>query len=110
MPTTAKVTTPENENLQEQTRLVRFIEAALKVAVPDPEELLFRRSLLNCAAAKMAELKPVFIVRLYEAACDVKFPSDEVTAFRKALQRVIGRSLSLSQYRQPAANGRGGAA
>jgi hypothetical protein len=98
----AKPTTPESENLQEQTRLVRIIEAALKVAVPDPEELRFRRSLLACATAQLADLKPPFVVRLYEAACDVKFPSDEVTSFRKSLQRTIGRSLSLKQYSQPA--------
>jgi len=100
MPT--KPTTPESEELQSQTRLVRIIEAALKVSVPDPEELQFRRSLLNCAAARLQDLKPPFVVRLYEAACDVKFPSDEVTDFRKQLQRTIGRSLSLKQYRQPA--------
>lgn len=92
--------TPENEALQGQTRLVRFIEAALKVAVPDPEEIQFRSSLLNCATSQLDSLKPPFIVRLYEAACDVKFPSDEVTEFRKALQRCIGRSLGLAQYRR----------
>lgn len=95
----AKVITPENENLQQQTRLTRLIEAALKVAIPDPEELKFRGSLMRCAQAQFDTLKPAFIVRLYEAACDVKFPSDEVTAFRKALQLVIGRSLNLKQYR-----------
>lgn len=90
------------DQLSAQTRLTRTIEAALKVAIPDPEEIRFRTSLLHCAAAQLGDLKPVFITRLYEAACDVKFPSDEVTEFRKALQRAIGKSLGLKQYRQSA--------
>lgn len=94
-------TPPKSEELQSQTHLTRTIEAALKVAVPDPEEIRFRSSLLRCAEAQLPTLKPSFITRLYEAACDVKFPSDEVTAFRKALQATIGRSLGLKQYRKP---------
>jgi hypothetical protein len=97
---TAAPPTPESEAIQQQTRLTRLIEAALKVAIPDPEELVFRGSLLRCAEAQFPVLKPSFIVRLYEAACDVKFPSDEVTDFRKALQRVIGLSMNLKQYRR----------
>lgn len=80
MSTTAAPT--EKDKLSEQTRLTRTIEASLKVAIPDPEEIRFRTSLLNCATAQLADLKPTFITRLYEAACDVKFPSDEVTEFR----------------------------
>ena len=91
----------EKEQIQSQTHLTRTIEAALKVTLPDPEEIRFRTSLLNCATAQLAELKPSFITRLYEAACDVKFPSDEVTQFRKSLQRVIGKSLGLAKHRKP---------
>jgi len=91
----------EKEQIQAQTHLTRTIEAALKVAIPDPEEIRFRTSLLNCATAQLSTLKPSFITRLYEAACDVKFPSDEVTNFRKALQRVIGKSLNLKNHRTP---------
>lgn len=89
----------ENEILQEQTHLIRSVEAALKVSVPDPEELRFRASLLGCASASLQTLKPGFIVRLYEAACDVKFPSEEVTQFRHSLQRVLGSHLNLRQFR-----------
>ena len=92
----------EKDLLQEQTRLTRYIEASLKIAIPDPEEIRFRKCLLACATIKLPELKPSFITRLFEAACDVKFPSDEVTSFRKELQKVIGRQLVLKQYRQPA--------
>jgi hypothetical protein len=95
-------TTPnsEKDELQSQTQLTRLIEASLKIAIPDPDEIRFRSSLLNCASAKINTLKPAFITRLYEAACDVKFPSDEVTQFRKNLQKVIGTNLSLKQFRK----------
>jgi hypothetical protein len=93
----------EKEELSSQNRLTRFIEASLKVSIPDPEEIKFRTSLLACATAQLAVMKPSFVVRLYEAACDVKFPSDEVTQFRKKLQIIIGRSLNLKQYRRPTA-------
>ena len=87
------------DELQAQTHLIRTVEAALKVSVPDSEELRFRGSLLRCAAAQLDSLKPGFVIRLYEAACDVKFPSDDVTALRKALQTSIAKSLDLKQYR-----------
>jgi N-acetylglucosamine kinase-like BadF-type ATPase len=90
----------EKDELQAQTRLTRTIEAALKVAIPDAEEIRFRSSLLACATAQLKTLKPTFITRLYEAACDVKFPSDEVTNFRKELQKAIGLSLNLKKFRQ----------
>ena len=93
---------PQNEQLQSQTQLTRTIEAALKVAVPDAEEIRFRAALFRCAVAQLADLKPAFTTRMYEAACDVKFPSDEVTEFRLALQRAIARRLNLKQYRQSA--------
>jgi len=98
---TTTATNTEKDKLQEQTRLTRTIEASLKVAIPDPEEIRFRTSLLACASAQLSQLKPAFITRLYESACDVKFPSDEVTDFRKALQRVIGKSLNLAAHRKP---------
>lgn len=94
---------PKNEALQAQTHLVRTIEAALKVAVPDPVDLKFRGSLLRKAAAEINDLAPAFIVRLHDAACDVKFPSDEVTVFRHALQAQIGKNLGLSAYKATAA-------
>jgi hypothetical protein len=90
-----------NEQLQEQTHLIRAVEAHLKVSVPDVEELRFRGSLLAKASAELKNLKPGFVLRLYEAACDVKFPSDEVEAFRLTLQREIGLHLNLRAYRQP---------
>lgn len=96
---------PEKEILTAQTRLTRTIEAALKVTLPDPEEIRFRSSLLNCATDQLHTLKDAFITRLYEAACDVKFPSDEVTEFRKALQRVIGKNLNLAKHRKPSSPG-----
>jgi len=95
-------TAPKNEELQAQTQLTRTIEAALKVAVPDTEEIRFRSSLFRCASAQLSDLKPAFVTRMYEAACDVKFPSDEVTDFRLALQRIIATRLNLKQYRKTA--------
>ena len=92
-------TAPNKDELQAQTRLIRAVEAALKVSVPDSEELRFRGSLLRCAAAQLDSLNPGFVIRLYEAACDVKFPSDDVTGLRKALQTSIGKTLGLKQYR-----------
>ncbi len=94
--------TPNKDELQAQTHLIRAVEAALKVAVPDAEELRFRGSLLRCAAAQLGNFKPCFIIRLYEAACDVKFPSDEVGNLRKALQKTIAKSLDLKSHRQTA--------
>ena len=92
------------DQLQAQTHLVRTIESALKVAIPDADEIRFRATLLRCAADKAATLKPAFVIRLYEAACDVKFPSDEVTEFRKKLQIQLARELDLKAYKaKPAA-------
>ena len=91
----------EKEKIQSQSQLTRFIESSLKIAIPDPEEIKFRGSLLRCASTQLAALKPTFITRLYEAACEVKYPSDEVTDFRKALQRIIGKSLNLAAHRKP---------
>lgn len=93
--------TPKNDELQAQTHLIRTIEAALKVSVPDSAEIRFRGSLLRCAEASLADLKPAFIIRLYEAACEVKFPSDEVTSFRMALQKAIALTLNLKAYKAP---------
>lgn len=98
-PSTAPVSNSEKDLIQEQAQLTRIIEAALKVAIPDPEEIIFRTSLLARAGDRLPQLKPVFLTRCYEAACDVKFPSDEVTQFRKKLQVIIARSLGL---RRPA--------
>jgi hypothetical protein len=100
MATTTKAPNSEKDELSAQTQLTRLIEASLKISIPDPEEIRFRSSLLNCATSKLGILKPTFITRLYEAACDVKFPSDEVTQFRKDLQKVIGTNLNLKQFRK----------
>lgn len=97
-PTTAP--NSEKDQITGQSQLTRFIEASLKIAIPDPEEIKFRSSLLRCTTSQLGTLKPSFITRMYEAACDVKFPSDEVTEFRKALQRVIGKSLNLRAHRK----------
>lgn len=90
---------PKNQELKEQSVLIRTVEANLKVAVPDDEELKFRASLLTCAATRAAELPTGFVVRLYEAACEVKFPEPAVTGFRLALQRILGQTLDLRKYR-----------
>jgi hypothetical protein len=95
-----KAPNSEKDEISAQSSLTRLVEASLKIAIPDPEELRFRSSLLACATAQAGKLKPTFLTRLYEAACDVKFPSDEVTQFRKDLQLIIGRSLNLKQYRR----------
>jgi len=94
------MSTPKNEEVTKQSQLIRTVEAALKVAIPDADEIAFRSSLLACATAKIPDLGPGFIVRLYEAACDVKFPTDHVGDFRKSLQRAIGKNLDLRSYRK----------
>jgi hypothetical protein len=101
MATTPKAPNSEKDELSAQTQLTRLVEASLKISIPDPDEIRFRRSLLNCAINKIGTLKSSFITRLYEAACDVKFPSDEVTNFRKELQNVIGTNLNLKAFRKP---------
>lgn len=88
--------------LQEQSRLIRTVEANLKVSFLDATELRFRGSLLRCVEAALPNLNGTHITRLYEAACDVKFPSDEVTEFRKKLQTVIGKNLDLVKFKAPA--------
>lgn len=92
-------TKPKNEELSEHTHLVRACEASLKIGVPDPKEISFRRCLLSRAADELPNLKPVFVTRLYEAACDVKFPSDEVTEFRHRLQPSLARIHGLEAYK-----------
>jgi hypothetical protein len=100
-PSSSQAPNSEKDELSSQTRLTRYIEASLKISIPDPDEIRFRTSLLACATAQLKNLKPAFVTRLYEAACDVKFPSDEVTEFRKALQRIIGTNLNLKKFRKP---------
>lgn len=93
------------DQLTSQTLLIRTLEANLKVAIPDAEELRFRGSACRKAAADLGELKPAFVVRLYEAACEVKFPSDDVAGLRKAIQKSLGKTLGLAAFRQsPAAS------
>ncbi len=96
------MTEPNKDQLTAQTHLIRAVEAALQVAIPDNEELRFRRSLMRCASAQLDTLKPAFIIRLYEAACGVKFPSDDVSDLRKSLQTSLGKSFGLKAFRQAA--------
>jgi hypothetical protein len=91
-------TAPE---LVAQTQLVRTVEATLKVRMPDDREKRFRASLLNKATADIAQFNHAHLVRLYEAACGVEFPEAEVTTFRHTCQDAIGRTLKLSDHRQP---------
>jgi len=91
----------KSEELQETSQLVRKVQAAMKVAIPDDDEIRFRSSLLNYTTTRLGELSENQITRLYESACEVKFPSPEVAAFRKSLQHIIGLSLNLKNYRAP---------
>lgn len=94
-------TPPKDPQLQEQSRLIRTVEANLKVAFLDATELRFRGSLLRCCEASLASLNATHVTRLYEAACDVKFPSEEVTKFRTKLQLAIGKNLDLAKFKAP---------
>jgi hypothetical protein len=96
------MTTPNNDELQAQTHLIRTVEAHLKIAVLDAEELRFREAILKTASDKIDSLKQGFIVRLYEAACDVKFPSASVCDFRKALHKSIAKAHGLKAPRRAA--------
>lgn len=92
-------TTAKDPQLQEQSRLIRTVEANLKVSFLDATELRFRGSLLRRTEAELIALNATHITRLYEAACDVKFPSEEVTAFRKTLQVAIGKNMDLTKFK-----------
>ena len=92
----------KNEELQEHAHLIRTVEAALKIAVPDDVELRFRGSLLRLTTSSLAKFKQSLVVRLFEAACDVKFPSADVTEFRHALEVQLGERLQLRSFRSPA--------
>ncbi|MDP3851986.1 MAG: hypothetical protein U1E02_26640 [Hydrogenophaga sp.] len=95
----AKPTTTKDPLLQEQTRLVRAVEANLKVVTQDPEELRFRGSLLRKAAADLPLINPSLATRLYEAVCDVDFAQPEIVTLRKSLQAAIGTQLNLKEHR-----------
>jgi hypothetical protein len=56
---------------------------------------------VNKATADIAQFNHAHLVRLYEAACGVEFPEAEVTTFRHTCQDAIGRTLKLSDHRQP---------
>lgn len=93
-------TTTKGEELSGQSLLVRTVEANLDIAVMEEgEEKRFRASLLKKAAAELAALKPGHVTRLYEAACKVRFSTPEVVEFRAALNRQIGATMGLRNYR-----------
>jgi hypothetical protein len=92
-------TQPKNEELSEQTHLIRAVAASLKIDVPDQKEINFRACLLLKTAAELPRLKAAFVIRLYEAACEVRFPSEEVTHFRHACQPALASIHGLEAYK-----------
>lgn len=92
----------KSETLQKHTQLVRTLEAALQIRVPNKEDLAFRGSLVNCFVANLPEMEATFAVRVYEAAAAVEFPSPEVTLLRHALECRLGEHFKLRAYRASA--------
>lgn len=94
----------ENEVLQQQTHLVRCVEAALASKHKlDAEGLAGRSRLLACASAGLADMPRFLIVRLYEAACGMEFPTEDVVQLRRQVSRALGAHFQLRQFRQKAA-------
>lgn len=98
-----KATTTKDPVLQEQTRLVRAVEANLKVVTQDPEELRFRTSLIRKVSADLPHINSSLVTRIYEAVCEIEFASPEIVALRKQLQAAIGRQLNLREHAAPRA-------
>lgn len=95
--------TPKDPVLQEHTRLVRTVEANLKVVAPDPEEVRFRASLLRLTESSLPGMNPSLVTRLYEAVCAMEFPKPEIIELRKKLQATIGKNFDLRSHRPPQA-------
>ena len=100
---TTKSTSSKDPLLQEQTRLVRAVEANLKVVTQDPEELRFRSSLIRKVSADLPQINSSLVTRIYEAVCDIEFASPEIVTLRKQLQAAIGRQLNLREHSAPRA-------
>jgi hypothetical protein len=100
---TPKTSTTKDPVLQEQTRLVRSLEANLKVITQDPEELRFRGSLIRKVSADLHSINSSLVTRIYEAVCEIEFASPELVALRKQLQATIGRQLNLREHAAPKA-------
>jgi len=97
----AKPTTTKDPLLQEQTRLVRSVEANLKVVTQDATELRFRGSLIRKVTADLPQINPSLVTRLYEAVCDIEFAPPEIVELRKQLQAAIGHQLNLKEHAAP---------
>lgn len=91
--------TTTTEEIKELSQLVRTVEANLKIRVPSTEDMQFRASLLAKVRAELPTMPHNFIVRLYESACDVEHPDDSISALRTALQRSLGTTYALRQFR-----------
>lgn len=83
--------------LQRHTRLVRNVEANLKLVLPDTaiEDLRFRTALLFSAGAEAKHMNDTLVTRLYEAVCAIEFAKEDVREFRTRIQRVLGKRLQL---------------
>mgnify|MGYP000081241900 FL=1 len=99
---TPKTTTEKDPRLAEQTRLVRAFEANVKITTEDPEEHIFRESLLRRLIAEMPNLNQSLVTRIYEAACSVEFAAPILIDLRKAAHTSIARHFDLRKPRAKA--------
>lgn len=88
-------TTTKDPVLQEHTRIVRTVEANLKLKLEDRGEISFRASLLARASEVLPSMNQTLATRLYEAVCDVEFPHPEIIEFRRILQRQIAKNMAI---------------
>ena len=91
----ATTTTTKDPILQEHTRLVRTVEANLKLKLEDRGEIAFRAALLARAAEVLPSMNQTLATRLYEAVCGVEFPHPEIIDFRRTLQRQIAKNMAI---------------
>lgn len=91
----ATTTTTKDPVLQEHTRIVRTVEANLKLKLEDRGEISFRAALLARASELLPSINQTLATRLYEAVCDVEFPHPEIIEFRRILQRQIAKNMAI---------------
>lgn len=95
----AKPAVEKDPALQEQTRLVRILEANLKVVTTAPEDLVFRNALIRRVIADLPIINQSLVTRIYDAACKIEFPQQLVVELRRVAELSIARALELKKPR-----------
>lgn len=95
----AKPAVEKDPKLAEATRLVRALEANLKITTEDPDEQFFRDSLARKITDEIETMNQSLVTRIYEATCSVEFAKPAVIALRKAAHTSIARHFDLRKPR-----------